>query len=528
MRTKNIFFGILLIFIFSASSFAQISPGELAKVHSHLEGMSKCTQCHTLGDKVSNEKCLACHSEIKERIDKKKGYHSSTAVKGKECASCHNDHHGKNFQIVKFETNTFDHNLTGFKLEGKHNKKKCVDCHDAKFITDSKIKSKTFTYLGLKTECLTCHEDYHQKTLSNSCANCHDNTAFKPAPKFNHTNSKFPLIGKHQTVECLKCHKADTQNGKKFQHFTGIEHSKCTNCHKDVHENKFGQNCAQCHTETSFQTIKGTSKFDHSKTNYKLEDKHINVNCKSCHKKKYTDPLKHDKCNDCHIDYHKNQFAQAGVLPDCVKCHTTKGFSPSLYTIEQHNESKFKLQNSHLATPCFDCHKKTENWSFREIGTLCADCHANVHKSAISAKYYPDNSCHSCHSDTKWFNIKFDHKLTEFELLGKHATTSCRQCHYKKEASGIEVQQFAGLKKVCVNCHTDKHFAQFDLNGTTDCNRCHGNDNWKAEKFNHNNAAFKLDGKHQNVACIKCHKPVENQKYILYKIKEYKCESCHF
>ena len=34
--------------------YGQISPGELAKVHLQLEGMSNCTQCHILGKKVSN------------------------------------------------------------------------------------------------------------------------------------------------------------------------------------------------------------------------------------------------------------------------------------------------------------------------------------------------------------------------------------------------------------------------------------------------------------------------------------------
>ena len=54
-------------------------------------------------------------------------------------------------------------------------------------------------------------------------------------------------------------------------------------------------------------------------------------------------------------------------------------------------------------------------------------------------------------------------------------------------------------------------------------------ENRKASKFDHNKAAFKLDGKHQNVACAKCHKEkiVEEKKYVLYKIKDFKCENCH-
>ncbi|MCC6726954.1 MAG: hypothetical protein IT258_20805, partial [Saprospiraceae bacterium] len=43
--------------------------------------MSNCTQCHDLGDKVSNNKCLACHKEIKSLVDKKRGYHASKDVK---------------------------------------------------------------------------------------------------------------------------------------------------------------------------------------------------------------------------------------------------------------------------------------------------------------------------------------------------------------------------------------------------------------------------------------------------------------
>ena len=153
---------------------AQISPGDLSEVHSALEGMSNCTQCHILGDKVSNEKCLACHIEVKERIDANKGYHSSSGVKGKSCVACHNDHHGRTFEIIRFEKEKFDHSLAGYELLGAHAKKSCADCHKSEFITDPKIKKKKYaSYLGLNTSCLSCHIDYHQNTLSRTCTDCH-------------------------------------------------------------------------------------------------------------------------------------------------------------------------------------------------------------------------------------------------------------------------------------------------------------------------------------------------------------------
>ena len=57
----------------------------------------------------------------------------------------------------------------------------------------------------------------------------------------------------------------------------------------------------------------------------------------------------------------------------------------------------------------------------------------------------------------------------------------------------------------------------------------HDTENWKASKFDHNKTAFKLDGKHINVVCSKCHKPQQQGSffYVKYKLKVFTCESCH-
>ncbi len=190
MGDRKIIGLIALFLFFSCNGFSQISPGDLAAPHAHLEGMSNCTQCHILGEKVSNDKCLKCHSELKSRIDQQKGYHSSSVIKGKECVSCHSDHHGRNFEIVRIVYDKFDHDQTGYELLGAHAKKECKDCHKPEFITDQEVKKKKKTYLGLGTECLSCHPDYHQKTLSTDCASCHTFEAFKPASKFDHSKGK--------------------------------------------------------------------------------------------------------------------------------------------------------------------------------------------------------------------------------------------------------------------------------------------------------------------------------------------------
>lgn len=519
---------LVLLILVSIHGVSQVSPGELCSYHSHLEGLSNCTQCHTLGDQVSNDKCLACHTEVKERIVANKGYHSSSEVKGKQCAACHSDHHGKNFQIVRFDANKFNHSTTGFVLSGAHSKKACADCHKPKFIATTKLKTKKFTYLGLKPNCVNCHTDVHQGTLSLNCGNCHDGNAFKPATKFRHTAAKYQLSGKHLTVECIKCHKIESRGEVKFQRFTGLQYSSCSNCHTDPHQNKFGPNCMECHSNESFTISKPLKGFDHSKTKYALEGKHLTVDCKTCHKLSYTTPIKHQKCSDCHKDYHKSQFTKEGVTPDCIVCHDLTGFTRSSFTIERHNQSTFALQGAHLAVPCIECHRKTPEWSFKDVGKRCIDCHKNIHAELISKKYMPDDNCLACHNVNAWTGVIFDHTQTNFKLQGAHTLQSCRKCHFNQNIDGTLTQRFAGLPANCASCHKDKHSGQFEKAGITDCSRCHQSDNWKASKFNHSSTAFKLDGKHLNVECKRCHKPTpsENNSYIRYKIPV-KCESCH-
>jgi hypothetical protein len=182
-----------------------------------------------------------------------------------------------------------------------------------------------------------------------------------------------------------------------------------------------------------------------------------------------------------------------------------------------------------MATPCFACHKKETRWEFKEIGLKCVDCHENIHEPYLNKKYYPEASCESCHGESRWSNIQFDHAKTKFKLEGAHQKQSCRECHFKKDELGKEHQQFADLATNCTSCHKDIHYNQFDKDGITNCQHCHDFNNWKASKFDHNATAFKLDGAHQQVACNKCHKPLEKQQpaYILYKIKNFRCEDCH-
>lgn len=520
---------ILFLCLFALHCSAQISPGELSRAHSNLEGISNCNKCHVVGKKVTSAKCLECHKEIRELISLNKGYHSSAEVKNKDCFSCHNEHHGKNFEIVRFDTTKFDHRNASYELVGKHSSLSCKACHKSEFIKVKKSQKTSGTYLGLGTKCLDCHADYHQKALSENCSSCHNFKSFKPVLGFDHKKTKYPLFGRHQSVDCSKCHKITDQNGKKFQKFTGIPFSKCTDCHKDVHDNKFGNDCKKCHNEESFKKVAGLTGFNHGKTDYPLEGKHLSVECKSCHKQSLTAKLKFNHCSDCHKDHHKGQFQKPGVPSDCKDCHTLEGFKSFVFTVESHNKGAYRLEGAHLATPCFSCHKKGTEWIYKGLKKSCVDCHENIHRNYIDLKYLGNQNCENCHSTVMWSKVKFDHDLTNFKLTGKHAATTCKQCHFKQEPDGTIQQKFAGLSGRCLACHTDIHNKQFETKEDNSCTRCHDLERWKPVRFNHDNTRFKLDGSHKDLACAKCHKEISDGtlRYIQYKFEDIKCSSCH-
>ncbi len=591
-------------------SYGQISPGDLTQAHAEFEGMSNCTLCHDLGDKVSNKKCLDCHDDIQSLLDQKSGYHANSAIVKKDCFECHSDHHGRKFDMVRFDKDKFDHKLTGYKLEGKHEVVDCRKCHISENIQDREIKQRKNTFLGLDEKCLSCHDDYHQKTMANDCKSCHDMDAFAPASKFEHSDTDYKLKGKHLEVDCVECHQKTTRNGKEYQEFSDIAFKDCKSCHDDAHNNQIKGACVQCHTETSFSKFIGKGKFNHNKTGFKLkgshhkincfschnktsnpltvfqdkininendcvkchddfhegkygldcvkchkessflslkkmdffdhnitdyplEGKHIEVDCKQCHKKRFSTPIDFTACSNCHDDYHRGEFKENNVTPDCVTCHSLEnGFDYSLYTLEQHQETEFPLEGAHYATPCFACHisEDDKRWTFTNLGSTCIDCHKDTHEGYISEKYYPDNKCTVCHVNDSWSLVNFDHGLTKWPLNGKHTEVDCRACHMEiSEDKTIVSQKFTNLDTQCLSCHENIHGDVFAMNGETDCKRCHVTDSWFPKKFNHNNTSFPLKGRHTEIECSQCH-TVANAKgetQIIYKLGTFECIDCH-
>lgn len=530
IKSYKIAWTAMLFVLFAVSSTAQISPGDLSQGHAHLEGLSNCTKCHVLGNKVTNEKCLDCHKEIKSRIGENKGYHASAEVKGKDCFSCHSDHHGRTFQIVRFDTDAFDHRLTGYALTGEHKAQDCRACHQEDNIASAEIRKKENTYLGLDTDCISCHVDVHQNTLStNDCASCHTTDAFAPATSFDHDNAKFQLRGKHQEVDCASCHETVVENNKEMQQFTGIAFNSCVDCHDDVHNGRLGTSCASCHSEDSFSAFNNANAFNHSTTDFPLKGRHRNVSCTTCHSAASSTPENVFKdyagqdvnnCATCHDDVHDGKFGA-----DCRACHTEDSFLKTSFSGDfDHTMTGFTLVGKHEEVDCKKCHtnKMTDPLEHQQ----CINCHEDFHRGQFVSNTLV-RDCRECHIEEGFSETTFgfsEHNESGFPLEGAHMATPCFACHLQEEE-----WQFVGIGETCIDCHEDIHDGLLDKKyyPENNCNTCHISETWTVITFDHQTTGHTLMGRHEQTQCGSCHKSEDETNEVTFRDTPSDCMSCH-
>jgi hypothetical protein len=254
--------------------------------------------------------------------------------------------------------------------------------------------------------------------------------------------------------------------------------------------------------------------------------------CKACHTSPWESATMADRCTTCHTDIARQMHDVAtvhGTLlhndPNlgCRHCHPEhRGASAALTAMEDasfpHEVMGFSLKGHQLmatseAFTCKDCHHG-DITSFTQ--DTCDTCHLQIDLGFMTAHRLSFGSaCLDCHDGVDRFGKIFDHNAFAFKINGKHVGLACVQCHIN--ARGLE--DFKAALQDCYSCHQkdEPHEGRFGLN----CASCHRTDGWTPAKFDHNLAAFKLEGQHTEVSCESCH--VNKQ----FKGTPKDCYSCH-
>ncbi len=559
-RAKQI--GLALLLVLSVGPVAAqgiesvLNPGKLIEGHAKWE--DNCKQCHIRFDRNAQDRlCMACHEKVGQDVRDKTGFHGRQ--KPQACRSCHTDHKGRTAKIAEFDKQRFDHTVADFALRGKHLKTECTACHEP-----------GRKYREAPLECNACHrkDDVHKGSLGAKCADCHTETNWKEA-KFDHGKTRFALTGKHIDTPCADCHKdknyketpracvachkrADDTKGHKgqfgdkceschgtkswkgssFNHDTETKYalrgkhrsaectdchtgplyktklaSDCFSCHKadDKHQGSLGKECASCHTELGW---KQKSKFDHAKTSFPLLGKHIETECKACHKS----TMFKEAPKECVACHKKDDKHEATLGTQCGDCHTEKNWKTTTGRFD-HDRTQFKLRNAHAlpAVTCSACHQSLR--SFRKTPLDCYSCHNKDDKH----EGQQGTACEQCHNDKSWKVANFDHARTRFPLTGKHLVATCKSCH--------TTPRYKDAKSDCYSCHKsdDKHQLRLGVQ----CESCHSTRDWVSWTFDHNKrSAYKLDGAHAKVACEACHTQTAPRGKHIASLGA-SCISCH-
>jgi cytochrome c3-like protein len=534
-----------------------ISPGKLSTAHQDLEGLSQCVSCHQLGVRgVSPTLCLNCHEPLARRIEEELGYHGQ--LDPIECASCHKEHLGRAFDVTRFDTLAFEHADAGFDLLGSHIEANCSNCHTPDLIKDPEViafkgEALERTFLGLGTTCASCHEPespHGEQFEDRSCMNCHTESGWEGAERFDHDDARYPLTGRHLRVVCAQCHSSREVGGSLEVRYRPVSFGGCADCHTDQHEGRFTGSCQSCHQTGGWRRISEStlsSRFDHEWTGFSLAGAHLQASCQSCHEAAATDsPTVRmqfattrggtyrrpagDECADCHLDAHDSSFAIQAAPTACGDCHNSAAWTPSGFGLGEHQDrTRFELEGAHLAVPCSACHTPAEEDiapHFLVEERECQDCHTSdePHEGQF-ADVSGVTACISCHSTDDWTATAFDHDETDFALLGAHAEVTCQSCHTDQAQPTV----YRDLDSTCANCHEadDPHGEQF---AGRSCDSCHDSEAFQLEEFDHSGTRFPLDGAHQQVICASCHRPesqLDGSAMTRFRPMPLTCISCH-
>jgi hypothetical protein len=472
-----------------------------AKCHKNVAGTS-AGPARVIEFRGLSPACAACHADVHK------------AELGKACETCHTP--------VSFRVTAFTHpRMPGF-FGGRHQGVACANCHVARppgAPVRTGVLVDGWKFRNLPAACASCHQDVHLGQVGTACETCHTVEAAKFAPAgFSHARAAFKLTGRHETVECRRCHKVETgafpAGSGTAVRLKGVP-TACASCHQDQHLEQLGRACESCHTTASFKV----PAFTHANQKTFLVGKHAAQPCSACHKPveaaypggrgtavRYTGIA---ACSSCHRDTH------AGAMgPSCEGCHTPEAWVGVSRAF--HKTGRFNLEGRHLDVPCAKCHV---NGAVKGTPNRCYDCHwirrqDDPYRTRLGA------DCETCHRPVSWTAVAWNHGAATGTPLGPaHRSLACENCHTNR--------RFDAGSPSCYSCHARDYSATTQpahqaAGFPTQCELCHkpSHTSFSQATFQHG-AYYPLAGVHATQPCASCH------KNNVYKGTPRDCYGCH-
>jgi hypothetical protein len=373
----------------------------------------------------------------------------------------------------------FDHDSTGYRLDGAHRLARCLSCHGQGTLRGTPKECNQCHILGNRAGTTMVQGPSHVPTMVGVlCQSCHKSTVSFRIWVMDHTLTSLPCNACHMgqsfegvvpktksqnhlvtTADCSGCHaNTSTFTAWSMNHsFVGI--ATCNNCHGGqsfgtgvVPVSKGGnhivtaRDCLTCHSATRFVTFAGGRMGT---------AEHIaNGNTATC--------------SGCH-----GGQAFQGVTPvskpgnhivtsqDCALCHSTTNFAVGAFA------TNWTMNHSGIALNCIQCHNGTSFGTTAPLvpvskintpspghvptGADCSNCHNVVNSSAkVPSLWSPSKKpqahnaalltgysatvCYPCHGTTTatYFGVLNQCGTTKGQLAGAHSkctATNCAGCH---------------------------------------------------------------------------------------------------
>ncbi|MEZ4415533.1 MAG: hypothetical protein R3E10_07240 [Gemmatimonadota bacterium] len=361
------------------------------------------------------------------------------------------------------------------------------------------------------------------------CASCHTANSWAPIKQsldFDHGRTAFPLTGSHSEAQCVRCHLSLRFDQPK------VELGDCTSCHLDVHQGALGQECATCHTTTSFQQVEAVEL--HARTEFPLTGSHLQVSCESCHvdDRGGAFSARDAECVSCHLgDYQRTNVIDhetLGFPTTCEQCHGTLSWRATESFDHARLSGGFGLVGAHVGLECASCHALPSLeplWSPASQDD-CLTCHTVDYEREHGGNGFP-TTCLTCHTVETWSGAAIDHPALSggFRLLGSHEQAACSSCHSGPQ---FGVVFSAANDEDCVACHQADYDGEHAGSGfPTTCTQCHTVDSWSGALFDHLQlSGFPLLGEHAALACESCHIP-PNHALRFQAQSANDCVACH-